>query len=124
MRTPEKYNGIQQYFTDIFYTNSIDSTEYNNLVFGLKNGIYNFEERESFIQEEQIKFNDCKQYLNSLNKLRNVLKSPLKYNDVTIGWFPDDIKQIHPSLVSYSLCDVQPLTNPAGTIFKLTGMIQ
>lgn len=62
MRTPEKYNGIQQYFTDIFYTNNIDSKEYNNLVFGLKNGIYNLEEIESFIQEEQIKFNDCNQY--------------------------------------------------------------
>jgi len=122
MGTPEKYYGIQQYFTDIFYTNSIESKEYNNLVFGLKTGIYNLEEIESFI-EELIKFNDCNQYLKNLINLRNVLKEPLKYIVVNIGWFPDNIKQIHPSLVSYSLCDVQPLTNPTGIIFKFRDIL-
>lgn len=115
-----KISGIQQYFTNIFYGEDVRNIEFNNLVFGLNYNVFTIDDLNLFIIDERIKFHECKEYINKLNQLDSILDFPLSYISTSIGWFLDEIKIVHPSLVAHSVCGVQPITKPSGSVFKMT----
>ena len=113
----DNFFGVQGYFTSVFYGEPILSGEYNNLVYGIRNHIFTKNEINNFIKIEKEKFYDCITYCETLESLLQLLENKLEYI-TNENYFPE-LKRIHPSLISHSICGVQPMCSPNVIAFKL-----
>lgn len=115
----DMFSGIQNYFTKLFYGDNFDIVELNEIVFGLNYKVFDKEDVLDFIERENAKFCECSSYREVLERLRKYVVMKQDKCFMSYECPMSIVKQISPSMMSYGVIGVQPMSGPTGTVYKM-----